>query len=238
MVSVVIPVLNEGSTIRKVIKTIRKTSLPHEIIVVDDNSTDNTIAEALKESVRIVTSSQRGKGLSMREGLLASKYDTILYLDGDITTYPSNIVDLLVAPILEGRADFVKSCFTRQAGRVTQLVAKPLLSILFPELSHLDQPLSGMIAAKKELLMQVGFEKDYGVDIGLLIDVHKLGAHIEEVNIGRVQNAMPGAVGKNVKTGIQNHFAKSQCRGPAKPGNYWRDQYHQPSTGKLCIGIS
>jgi glycosyltransferase involved in cell wall biosynthesis len=190
MVSVVIPVLNEGATIRKVIKTIRKSTIPHEIIVVDDNSTDNTIAEALKESVRILTSSQRGKGLSMREGLLASKFDTIVYLDGDITTYPATIVDLLATPILEGRADFVKSYFTRQAGRVTQLVAKPLLSILFPDLSHLDQPLSGMIAAKKELLLQVGFEKDYGVDIGLLIDVHKLGARIEQVNIGRVQNAM------------------------------------------------
>lgn len=215
MVSVVIPVLNEGATIRKVIKTIRKTSLPHEIIVVDDNSTDNTIAEALKESVRILTSSQRGKGLSMREGLLASKYDTILYLDGDITTYPPNIVDLLAAPILEGRADFVKSCFTRQAGRVTQLVAKPLLSILFPELSHLDQPLSGMIAAKKELLLQVGFEKDYGVDIGLLIDVHKLGARIEEVNIGRVQNAMQSLeqLGKMSKQVSRTILQKASAEG-------------------------
>jgi glycosyltransferase involved in cell wall biosynthesis/phosphoserine phosphatase len=215
MISVVIPVLNEGATIRKVIKTIRKTSLPHEIIVVDDNSTDNTIAEALKESVRLLTSSRRGKGLSMREGLLASKYDTIIYLDGDITTYPSNVIDLLAAPILEGKADFVKSCFTRQAGRVTQLVAKPLLSILFPELSVLDQPLSGMIAARKELLLQVGFEKDYGVDIGLLIDVHKLGARIEEVNIGRVQNAMQSLeqLGKMSKQVSRTILQKASAEG-------------------------
>ncbi|WP_290795575.1 glycosyltransferase [Flavihumibacter sp. UBA7668] len=215
MVSIVIPVLNEGATIRKVIKIIRKTSIPHEIIVVDDNSTDNTISEALKESVRILTSSQRGKGLSMREGLLAAKYDTIVYLDGDITTYPNDVIDLLTNPILEDRADFVKSCFARQAGRVTQLVAKPLLSILFPELSSLDQPLSGMIAAKKSLLEKISFEKDYGVDIGLLIDIHKLGARIEEVNIGRVQNAMQSLeqLGKMSKQVSRTILRKADAEG-------------------------
>lgn len=215
MVSVVIPVLNEGATIRKVIRTIRKCSIPHEIIVVDDNSTDNTIAEAMKESVRILTSSQRGKGLSMREGLLAAKYDTLVYLDGDITTYPNNVVEILANPILEGKADFVKSKFTRQAGRVTQLVAKPLLSILFPDLSQLDQPLSGMIAAKKDFLSRVNFEKDYGVDIGLLIDMHKLGARIEEVNIGRVQNAMQSLeqLGKMSKQVSRTILRKADAEG-------------------------
>lgn len=209
MVSIIIPVLNEGSTIRKVIRIIRQTTLPIEIIVVDDNSSDNTIAEAMKESVRIVTSSRRGKGLSMREGLLAARHDVIVYLDGDITTYPSDIVDLLAGPILSNEADFVKSTFKRQAGRVTQLVAKPLLSILFPELSHLEQPLSGMIAGKKSYLEQVHFEKDYGVDIGLLIDMHRMGARILEVNIGKVQNAMQnleqlGKMSKEVSRTILN----------------------------------
>lgn len=190
MVSVIIPVLNEGATIRKVIRNVRQSGLPLEIIVVDDNSTDNTIEEAMKESVRIVTSSKRGKGLSMREGLLAAKFDTVVYLDGDITTYPPDVVDLLAGPILNEEADFVKSTFKRQAGRVTQLVAKPLLSILFPDLAWLEQPLSGMIAGKKSLLEKVNFEKDYGVDIGLLIDMHRLQARIREVNIGQVKNAM------------------------------------------------
>lgn len=192
MVSVIIPVLNEGATIRKVIRNIRQSALPLEIIVVDDHSTDNTIEEAMKEPVRIITSSRRGKGLSMREGLLAAKSDFIVYLDGDITTYPPDVVDLLARPILEGRADFVKSTFKRQAGRVTQLVAKPLLSILFPDLAWLEQPLSGMIAGKKNLLEKVHFEKDYGVDIGLLIDMHRMQARILEVNIGQVKNAMQG----------------------------------------------
>jgi glucosyl-3-phosphoglycerate synthase len=190
MISIVIPVLNEGATIRQVIKTIKKTSRKIEIIVVDDNSSDNSVEEALKEKVRVITSSQRGKGISMREGMMAAKNDIVMYVDGDILTYPENIVALLTDPIVEDKADFVKSYFERQAGRVTQLVAKPLLSILFPELSEFKQPLSGMIAARKSFLSRVRFENDYGVDIGLLIDMHMLGARIAEANIGRIENAM------------------------------------------------
>lgn len=190
MISIVIPVLNEGATIRQVIKTVKKTTRKIEIIVVDDNSTDNTVEEAMKEQVRVITSSQRGKGISMREGMMAAKHEIIAYVDGDILTYPDNIIDLLTGPIEKGEADFVKSYFERQAGRVTQLVAKPLLSILYPELSHFQQPLSGMIAARKSFLSRVHFENDYGVDIGLLIDMHHLGARIVEANIGKVENAM------------------------------------------------
>lgn len=190
MISVIIPVLNEGATIRQVIKTIRKTSRPIEIIVVDDNSNDDTVEEAMKEKVRVITSSQRGKGISMREGMMAARHDIIMYVDGDILTYPDNLVDLLTNDIMNDEADFVKSYFERQAGRVTQLVAKPLLSILFPGLAHFQQPLSGMIAARKSLLQKVHFENDYGVDIGLLIDMFLQDARIREVNIGRLENAM------------------------------------------------
>lgn len=190
MISVIIPVLNEGATIRQVIKTIGKTSRPIEIIVVDDNSTDHTVEEAMKEKVRVITSSQRGKGISMREGMMAAKHDVIMYVDGDILTYPDNLVELLTDDIVNDEADFVKSYFERQAGRVTQLVAKPLLSILFPGLANFQQPLSGMIAARKSLLQKVHFENDYGVDIGLLIDMYLQNARIKEVNIGRLENAM------------------------------------------------
>lgn len=190
MISVIIPVLNEGATIRQVIKTIGKTSRPIEIIVVDDNSTDRTVEEAMKEKVRVITSSQRGKGISMREGMMAAKHDVIMYVDGDILTYPDNLVELLTDDIVNDEADFVKSYFERQAGRVTQLVAKPLLSILFPGLANFQQPLSGMIAARKSLLQKVHFENDYGVDIGLLIDMYLQNARIKEVNIGRLENAM------------------------------------------------
>lgn len=190
MISVIIPAYNEAATIRKVIRRIRHSDLVMEIIVVDDNSGDNTGIAALKEGARVVTSSRRGKGISMHEGLLAASYDIIVYLDADILTYPKDIIALLTNDILNGEADFIKSCFDRQAGRVTQLVAKPLLSIFFPELERFSQPLSGMIAARKDFLLQVEFENDYGVDIGLLIDAYYKKQRIKEVNIGYIKNDM------------------------------------------------
>jgi glucosyl-3-phosphoglycerate synthase len=190
MVTVIIPTLNEQSTISRVIQLVKKKPAVTEILVIDDKSLDNTIKNAKSENVKIYTSTKLGKGASMRDGMLLSNNEIIVYLDADILTYPENIIDLLTEPIISDKADFIKSFFDRQAGRVTELVAKPLLSILFPELAYFSQPLSGMIAGKKSFFEKVTFENDYGVDVGLLIDMHHFGARILEVNIGYIENRM------------------------------------------------
>jgi len=190
MVSVIIPALNEEKTIRQVINLVSRSPVVDEILMIDDKSHDNTIKQSRLPKVRIYTSPIIGKGNSMRDGMLLAKNEVVIYLDADIVTYPENIADLLSAPILNDEADFVKSCFDRQAGRVTELVAKPLLSILFPELAKFSQPLSGMIGARKSWLKKIDFENDYGVDIGILLDMHALGARITEVNIGFIENRM------------------------------------------------
>lgn len=151
MITVIIPTLNEQSTISQVVNLVQGDPAVTEILVIDDKSLDNTIKNAKSEKVKIYTSTKLGKGASMRDGMLLANNNIIIYLDADIVTYPSDIVDLLSAPILSGEADFVKSFFDRQAGRVTELVAKPLLGLLFPELSGFSQPLSGMIAGKKDV---------------------------------------------------------------------------------------
>jgi glucosyl-3-phosphoglycerate synthase len=190
VISVIIPALNEEKTIRQVINLVSSSAVVNEILVIDDKSFDNTIKQSRLPKVRIYTSPIIGKGNSMRDGMLLAKNEVIVFLDADIITYPENIVELLSRPILDGEADFVKSCFSRQAGRVTELVAKPLLSLLFPELSRFSQPLSGMIGAKKSWLKKIDFENDYGVDIGILLDMHSMGARIMEVNIGYIENRM------------------------------------------------
>ncbi len=190
MVTVIIPALNEERTIASVIDLVSKSPEVSEILVIDDKSMDSTIDVARKPKVRIYTSTKLGKGTSMREGMLLSKNEVIVYLDADILTYPENIITLLTNPIMQGEADFVKSCFNRQAGRVTELVAKPLLSFLFPDLTVFSQPLSGMIAGRKSFMERVEFENDYGVDVGILIDMHSAGAKISEVNIGFIENRM------------------------------------------------
>jgi phosphoserine phosphatase SerB len=190
MVSVIIPALNEEKTIRQVINLVSSSPVVDEILVIDDKSFDDTIKQSRLPKVRIYTSPLIGKGASMRDGMLLAKNEVIVFIDADILTYPSNIIELLSGPILNGEADFVKSCFDRQAGRVTELVAKPLLSILFPELARFSQPLSGMIGAKKSWLKKLDFENDYGVDIGILLDMDAMGARIKEVNIGYIENRM------------------------------------------------
>jgi len=191
MVSVIIPALNEEKTISQVIELVSNSPVVDEILVIDDKSDDNTIKQARKfEKVKIYTSPKLGKGASMRDGMLLAKNEVLVYLDADILTYPRNIVELLSDPIIKGEADFVKSCFDRQAGRVTELVAKPLLSILFPDLARFSQPLSGMIGCRKSLLKKIEFANDYGVDVGILLDMHLLGVRIKELNIGYIENRM------------------------------------------------
>ncbi len=190
MITVIIPTLNEQNTIAQVIELVKNTNSVNEILVIDDKSLDNTITNAKSDKVKVYTSTKLGKGASMRDGMLLANNEIIVYLDADITTYPSDIIDILAGPIVSGQADFVKSFFNRQAGRVTELVAKPLLSILFPELAHFSQPLSGMIAGRKSFFEKVIFENDYGVDIGLLIDMYHIEARICEVDLGYIENRM------------------------------------------------
>lgn len=190
MVTVIIPALNEGETLGTVISLVKKSSLVSEIIVMDDKSEDNTVTVAREAGAIVYTSTSLGKGASMREGILFAKNELLLFLDADIITYPEDIVELMTGPLTDGTADFVKSVFTRQAGRVTELVAKPLLRLLFPDLERFSQPLSGMVAGKKSMMQKLELENDYGVDIGMLIDIHMMGARITEVNIGYIENRM------------------------------------------------
>jgi phosphoserine phosphatase SerB len=190
MVTVIIPALNEEMTIRQVIQLVGSSPVVDDILVIDDKSYDNTIKKARLPRVRIYTSPVIGKGASMRDGVQLAKNEIMVYVDADILTYPSDIIELLAGPVIKGEADFVKSTFDRQAGRVTELVAKPLLSLLFPGMPAFSQPLSGMIAGKKSFFRQIEIENDYGADIGILLDMWTLGARIKEVNIGYVENRM------------------------------------------------
>jgi phosphoserine phosphatase len=187
-VSVVIPVLNESARIASVVRLALQSSRVGEVIVVDDGSIDDTPELAKTAGARVFTSKFIGKGGSMEEGLLEARHDTILYLDGDLAGLSDNLVDQMTDPVLRGEADFVKARFSRGAGRVTILTARPLLRTYFPELVEFAQPLGGIIAARKELLNQLRFENDYGVDIGLLIDAATMGARLTEVDIGHIDH--------------------------------------------------
>lgn len=190
MISVIIPVLNEGKTIGNIVRFLKEQPEVGEIIVVDDKSFDDTVFEAKKAGAIVVNTTKLGKGASMKDGLLISKGDVIVYLDGDVEKYDIDVIKVLTDPIVSDEADFVKGTFDREAGRVTGLVAKPLLSLLVPELTVFNQPLSGMIAGRKSFFEKIQFENDYGVDIGILIDMYNMKARIKEVGLGRIDHKM------------------------------------------------
>lgn len=188
MVSVIIPALNEQETIGDVVRYCLQEPVVTEVIVVDDKSEDNTAAIAKEAGARVVVSEQRGKGVSMRDGIKAAAGQVLVFLDADIHPYPEKTISKLVAPLLVNECDFVKGAFARNAGRVTELVAKPLLKLFFPDLAVFQQPLSGMIAGKKSFFHKIQFFDDYGVDIGILIDMYLMQARMKEVNIGYIEN--------------------------------------------------
>jgi glucosyl-3-phosphoglycerate synthase len=241
MVSVVIPVLDEEGTISHVISFCKASALVQEIIVVDDKSVDATAKEAMDAGAYVLTSTKMGKGASMRDGFLMVKNDIVVFLDGDID-YPSGTIEKLVQPIIDGKADFVKSTFSRQAGRVTELVAKPLISLLYPELALFHQPLSGIIAVKRDFFARLRLENDYGVDIGILIDMFNTKARIVEVDIWRIQNKMKvwrelGAMSREVSRAILKRASNETLINLDSLGeiNVIRDQMENAINEKLHL---
>jgi glucosyl-3-phosphoglycerate synthase len=187
-VSVVIPALNEAARIAEVVRHAMADPATAEVIVVDDSSIDDTARLAEGAGARVILSSMLGKGASMKDGALAATRDIVAFLDGDLGGLQPGIVSDLARPIAVGAADFVKARFGRGGGRVTELTAKPMLKVFFPELAVFAQPLGGLVAARRSLLHQLPFEDGYGVDVGLLIDAHRAGARLAEVDVGRLEN--------------------------------------------------
>lgn len=218
MLTVIIPVLNEANTIRNVVRFCLQHSNVSEVIVVDDKSEDDTVSIAKEAGAKVIISQVRGKGISMKDGIRAASNDIILFLDGDIDPYPEGTITLLSEPLINNEADFVKGSFARNAGRVTELVAKPLLNIFYPGLAHFSQPLSGMIAGKKSFFQKIDFFNDYGVDIGILIDMYLMKARVKEVNIGYIENKSKPwqALGKMSKEVSRAIISKAQSQNNAE----------------------
>lgn len=216
MLTVIIPVLNEANTIHNVVRFCLQHAGVSEVVVVDDKSEDDTVNIATAAGAKVIISQVRGKGISMKDGIKASTNELLIFLDGDIDPYPDGTITMLSEPLINNEADFVKGSFARNAGRVTELVAKPLLNIFYPGLAHFSQPLSGMIAGKKTLFQKIDFFNDYGVDIGILIDMYLMKARVQEVNIGYIENKSKPwqALGKMSKEVSHAIISKAQSQNP------------------------
>lgn len=192
-VSLVIPAKNEARFIERVIRVAKRIREIREIIVVDGGSVDKTPEIARRLGAKLVYQSQYrypGKGIAMRDGFYYSTGEIVVYVDADIKNISEEFLRRLFQPILDGVADFVKGAFARRAGRVTELVAKPLLRLFYPELSKFSQPLSGEIAGLRKAFEVVEWEPGWGVDIGILIDVYRAGLRVVEIDLGFKEHDM------------------------------------------------
>ena len=197
-VSVIIPAFNEENTVARVVEVIKKVSCVDEIIVVNDGSSDNTAEEASNAGAIVINHEvNKGKGEALFTGYKYAECDIIAFIDADIHNLTSKKVESMIKPILMGKTDITKTKFARESGRVTELTAKPLLNFFFPEISF-EQPLSGQFAARKEILKKIHFEKDYGVDVGIVIDADVLGISIMEVDIGAIEHDMSPLADLNI----------------------------------------
>ncbi|NYZ75766.1 phosphoserine phosphatase SerB [Candidatus Micrarchaeota archaeon] len=172
-------------------REVKKSKLVDEVLVVDACSRDRTAEVALRAGARVVKQDKHlpsGKGTTMQVGIENARGDVLVFFDADINNFKTEFVDRMVSPILKGEADFVKGSFTRTAGRVTEMVAKPLITVFFPEVK-MKQPLSGQIAGRRELFERIRLERDWGVDVGILLDL-PTGVRIREVDLGYISHRM------------------------------------------------
>jgi glucosyl-3-phosphoglycerate synthase len=186
-ISVCLPARNEAPTIGAIVAEAVRLDRVAEVVVLDDGSTDDTAAVAAAAGARVVVEASvlpdagpgSGKGNAMWKSLYACRGDIVCWVDADLRNFRGEYIERLCAPLLEQPDTmFVKAFSTRSfegaptgGGRVTELVARPLLSLLFPKLADIVQPLGGEYAARRSALEVLPFVEGWGVELGLLIDV-------------------------------------------------------------------
>lgn len=179
-VSVCIAARDEAETIGDVVTAAVDVGLVDEVVVVDDGSSDDTADAARRAGARVTNATDGpGKGQAMWHGLRSTTGDVVVFLDGDVRNVGTHFVVGLLGPLLTNpNFGFVKAFYRRpldgaagEGGRVNELLARPLLARLFPQLADVRQPLAGECAARREVLEEVPFVEGYGVEFGLLIDV-------------------------------------------------------------------
>ncbi|GAA2889023.1 glucosyl-3-phosphoglycerate synthase [Streptomyces mexicanus] len=206
-VSVVLPALNEEETVGDIVSVIRRdlverAPLVDELVVVDSGSTDRTAEVAAAAGARVEhrdailprIPAVPGKGEVLWRSLLVTRGDVVCFVDADLREFSADFVTGIVGPLLtDPDVQLVKAMYDRplagaagQGGRVTELMARPLLNMHWPQLAGFVQPLGGEYAARRSLLEQLPFPVGYGVELGMLVDaLHLVGLDaLAQVDVG------------------------------------------------------
>jgi glucosyl-3-phosphoglycerate synthase len=210
-VSVVLPARNERETVGEIVGAIRRdlieqAPLVDEIVVIDSRSVDDTAEVAAAAGARVVAQDavlprlppMSGKGEALWKSMHVARGDVLVFVDADLREFSSSFVTGLLGPLLtDPSVRYVKACYDRPyvsggttvphgGGRVTELVARPLINMHWPLLAGVLQPLSGEYAGRREVLERLPFVTGYGVELGMLVDVLELAGldAIAQVDLG------------------------------------------------------
>ncbi|MYR44977.1 glucosyl-3-phosphoglycerate synthase [Streptomyces sp. SID5910] len=206
-VSVVLPALDEEATVGDIVTVIRRelmrrVPLVDELVVVDSGSTDRTAEVAAAAGARVVhrdailprIPAVPGKGEVLWRSLLVTGGDVVCFVDADLREFSADFVSGIVGPLLtDPEVHLVKAMYDRpldaapgEGGRVTELMARPLLNLHWPRLAGFVQPLGGEYAARRSLLERLPFPVGYGVELGMLVDsLHLVGLDaLAQVDVG------------------------------------------------------
>lgn len=190
---VIFPARNEEDTIAHAISTAQKSHHNPEVIVIDAYSSDKTLSIARKAGAKVIEQDSKmfpAKGIAMKKGIqeaINSNANIALFLDADIKNLTCEWIDKLVDHCMN--CDMVRGYYKRH-GRdapVTKLIAKPMIRIFFPELSHIEQPLSGEVSARIEVwkkLLDLNPPDGWGIDVWFLIEAAMAGYQIKEIYLG------------------------------------------------------
>jgi glucosyl-3-phosphoglycerate synthase len=250
-VSACLPALNVAETIGPIVAGIRThwmdaMPLVDELVIVDSHSTDATVRIA-REAGGVVHQDDgilpecgpgRGKGEAMWKSLAVSTGDVVCWIDTDIVDFTPDFVPGLLGPLITDPAiGFVKAIYHRMignsndGGRVTEICARPLINLFYPELAGLAQPLAGEQAGRRDLLERIPFFTGYAVELGLLIDVLSAAGRpaIAQVDLGgRSHVNQPTAALGQMAFAIQHAVLQRLARDGrvpeslARPGRYSR----------------
>jgi glucosyl-3-phosphoglycerate synthase len=248
-VSVCLPTRNEAATVGGIVRNLRRnlqerSRLVDEIVVMDAGSGDDTVAIAQAEGAKVFFEHDvlpgegpgSGKGEALWKSLHTCEGDLVCWVDADIRNFHARFVYGLLGPLLlHPEIQYVKAFYDRPirernalratgGGRVTELLARPLINLLWPELAGIVQPLSGEYAGRRETLEQVPFFSGYGVELGLLVDIAaRFGVDaIAQVDLDRRvhRNQDMQALGRMSFGILQAAFLRLAEEGRSVPGNF------------------
>lgn len=208
-VSVVLPARDERETVGEIVGVIRRDldDLVDEVVVIDSRSRDDTAKVAARAGATVYAQDEilpqlkplDGKGEALWKSLAVTTGDVVAFVDADIRKFRSCLVFGLLGPMLTDPAvAYVKGCYDRPldgapnaGGRVTELVARPLLNLHWPQLAGFVQPLAGEYAGRRAALERVPFVTGYGVELGLLVDLLELAGldALAQVDLGSREHA-------------------------------------------------